>query len=220
MSNKMPHFIRMPSCLSCTVSQLFFLMWEICSLHYEYAFFVIYALVWLFDPWLFPQVDCELSVIKDITESLHVIWYLSHDFVVVQLLYKVSLLATSWAAASRLLCFPLSPRVCSDLCPLSWRSYLTISSSAPPLLLLTSVFPSLRIFSNASSLVAQPVKILPAMWETWVQSLAWEDPLEKGTATHSSTLENTGEIHALLLHLYLNFHFISGGQSFGASALA
>ena len=37
-------------------------------------------------------------------------------------------------------------------------------------------------------LVAQLVKNLPAMWETWVQSLGWEDPLEKGTATHSSIL--------------------------------
>jgi len=32
------------------------------------------------------------------------------------------------------------------------------------------------------------VKNLPAMWETWVQSLGWEDPLEKGIATHSSIL--------------------------------
>ena len=31
-------------------------------------------------------------------------------------------------------------------------------------------------------------KNLPAMWETWVQSLGWEDPLEKGTATHPSIL--------------------------------
>ena len=38
------------------------------------------------------------------------------------------------------------------------------------------------------SLVAQTVKRLPAMWETWVQSLCWEDPLEKGNATHSSIL--------------------------------
>ena len=30
------------------------------------------------------------------------------------------------------------------------------------------------------------VKNLPAMWETWVQSLGWEDPLEAGMATHSS----------------------------------
>ena len=37
-------------------------------------------------------------------------------------------------------------------------------------------------------LVAQLVKNLPAMWETWVQSLDWEDPLEKGMATHSSPL--------------------------------
>ena len=32
------------------------------------------------------------------------------------------------------------------------------------------------------------VKNLPAMWETWVQSLGWEDPLEEGTAAHSSIL--------------------------------
>ena len=38
------------------------------------------------------------------------------------------------------------------------------------------------------SLVAQLVKNLPAMWEPWVRSLGWEDPLEKGTATHSSIL--------------------------------
>ena len=37
-------------------------------------------------------------------------------------------------------------------------------------------------------LVAQMVKNLPAMWETWFQSLAWEDPGEKGTAIHSSIL--------------------------------
>ena len=31
------------------------------------------------------------------------------------------------------------------------------------------------------------IKLLPAMQETWVQSLAWEDPLEKEMVTHSST---------------------------------
>ena len=36
--------------------------------------------------------------------------------------------------------------------------------------------------------MAQMVKGLPAMWVIWVQSLAWEDLLEKGMATHSSTL--------------------------------
>ena len=36
-----------------------------------------------------------------------------------------------------------------------------------------------------ASLMAQLVKSLPAVWETWVQSLAWEDPLEENMATHS-----------------------------------
>ena len=36
--------------------------------------------------------------------------------------------------------------------------------------------------------MAQLVKNLPEMRETWVQSLGWEDPLEKGKATHSSVL--------------------------------
>ena len=39
-----------------------------------------------------------------------------------------------------------------------------------------------------ASLVAQMVKNLPAMWETWVRSLDWEDPLEEGMATHSKIL--------------------------------
>ena len=39
-----------------------------------------------------------------------------------------------------------------------------------------------------ASLVAQLVKNLPAMWETWVPSLGWEDPLEEGMTTHSSIL--------------------------------
>ena len=39
-----------------------------------------------------------------------------------------------------------------------------------------------------ASLVAQLIKNLPAMQETWVPSLGWEDPLEKGMATHSSIL--------------------------------
>ena len=98
-----------------------------------------------------------------------------------------------------------------------------------PLLLLSPIPPSIRVFSNEStlcmrwpkywsfsnvgdpgsipglgispgegigyplqyswaSLVAQLIKNLPAMGETWVQSLDWEDPLEKGIATHSSIL--------------------------------
>ena len=72
------------------------------------------------------------------------------------------------------------------------------------LLFLPSVFPGIRVFSNESvlrirwpkywsfsfsnSLVTQTVKPLPAMRETRVRSLGWEDPLEKEMATHPSTL--------------------------------
>ena len=45
-----------------------------------------------------------------------------------------------------------------------------------------------RLWSFRASLVAQLVKNPPAMQETWVRSLGWEDPLEKGKATHSSIL--------------------------------
>ena len=41
---------------------------------------------------------------------------------------------------------------------------------------------------DLASLVAQTVKSLPAMWETWVRFLGWEDPMEKEMATHSSIL--------------------------------
>ena len=41
---------------------------------------------------------------------------------------------------------------------------------------------------SRASLVAQIVKNLPVVWETWIWSLDWEDPLEEGMATHSNIL--------------------------------
>ena len=56
-------------------------------------------------------------------------------------------------------------------------------------LLLTLTWPFSRLPQcKGASLVAQKVKNLPAMQETWVQSLGQEDPLEKRMATHSSIL--------------------------------
>ena len=49
-------------------------------------------------------------------------------------------------------------------------------------------FVACRFHQYGASLVAQLVKNLPAKWETWVHSLGWEDPLEKGKATHASIL--------------------------------
>ena len=88
------------------------------------------------------------------------------------------------------------------------------------------------MFSNilaSSSLVAQTVKRLPTMWETQVQSLGWEDLLQKEMATHSSILawkiswteepgrlqsmgsqrvgHNLGSEHTHFFKMHLIFHF-------------
>ena len=47
--------------------------------------------------------------------------------------------------------------------------------------------------------MVQMVKNLPAMWETRVQSLGWEDPLKKGMATHSSILVGFEHVQMCLL---------------------
>ena len=71
-----------------------------------------------------------------------------------------------------------------------------------------------------SSLVVQSVKSLPAMWETRVQSLGWEEPLEKKMATHSSILacripwtEEPGGLQSMasqrVRHKESRFHFLS-----------
>ena len=60
-------------------------------------------------------------------------------------------------------------------------------------LLKRTFFPPCIFFYCCHKLIgylhmAQIVKHPPAMWETWVRSLGWEDPLEEGMATHSSIL--------------------------------
>ena len=62
----------------------------------------------------------------------------------------------------------------------------TLTSKSDPMGSLCGILCCVVIWS--AFLVAQLVKNPPAMWETWVRSLGWEDPLEKGTATHSSML--------------------------------
>ena len=54
-----------------------------------------------------------------------------------------------------------------------------------------------------AAFVAQLVKNLPTMWETWVRPLVWEVPLEKGKATHSSILAWKSQSWTGLS----NFHF-------------
>ena len=68
-----------------------------------------------------------------------------------------------------------------------------------------------------ASLVAQLVENLPAMWETWVPSLGWEDPLEKGKATHSSILtwRITWTVHGVAKNptRLSDFHFPSNNKN-------
>ena len=73
--------------------------------------------------------------------------------------------------------------------------------------------------------MAQMVKNLPAIWETWVQSLGWDDPREKGMTTHSGILawriprteepgrqqsmgHKEGEIYLFVI-LSFSFHWVS-----------
>ena len=53
---------------------------------------------------------------------------------------------------------------------------------------IKAVYSHLLKMGIQSSLIAQLVKNLPAMQETWVWSLGWEDPLEEGMATHFDIL--------------------------------
>ena len=62
----------------------------------------------------------------------------------------------------------------------------------------------INIKKKWASLMAQMIKNLPAIQETWLQSLGWEDPLEKGMTTHSSILawrvlwtEEPGELQSM-----------------------
>ena len=78
--------------------------------------------------------------------------------------------------------------------------------------------------------MAQLAKNPPAMWEIWVRSLGWEDPLEKGKATHFSIL--AWRIHRLIFMDYTvyevtksctqlsDFHLLTQGDGEGQGSLA
>ena len=89
------------------------------------------------------------------------------------------------------------PSQCSqDMLCCSWKAKQFRSTfKHPPSqinhLYFTSIYQELissQSEASGASLVAQRLKRLPAMWETWVQSLGREDPLAKEMATHSSIL--------------------------------
>ena len=103
---------------------------------------------------------------------------------------------TLWAHALRhtIPCPSLSPGVCLNSCPLSQWCYLTISCSAALVFCrqcfpASGSFPVSQLFTSGEDFpVAQMVKCLSTMRETWVRSLGWEGLLEKEMATHFSIL--------------------------------
>ena len=115
--------------------------------------------------------------------------------VIIQSLSCVQLFVTPWTATHQA---SLSFTISWSLLKLMSMESVMLSNHlflCHPLLLLPALFSSIKLFSNKSalhigwaSLVAQTVKHLPAMWETWVWSLSQEYPLEKEMATHSSIL--------------------------------
>ena len=135
------------------------------------------------------------------------------EFSSVQSLSCVRLFATPWITAHQ-----ASLSITISWSSLKLTSIESVMPSSHlilcrPLFLLPPIPPSIRVFSNAgdpgsipgsgrsagegigytlqyswASLVAQLVKNLPAMQETWVRLMGREDPLEKGKATHSSIL--------------------------------
>ena len=65
---------------------------------------------------------------------------------------------------------------------------LPLTTASPAKVTRLTGFPGALGIPQGFPGVAQLVMNLPAIWETWVQSLGWEDPLEKVTDTHSSIL--------------------------------
>ena len=86
--------------------------------------------------------------------------------------------------------FLVSHRPHQSLLPYTWL--FTFLCSLPCAKIPESATPGMclppLVFYSSLDLVAQMVKNLPAVRETWVQSLDWEDPLEKGKTSHSSIL--------------------------------
>ena len=87
---------------------------------------------------------------RNISYIKEYIWNLE-PYVVVQSLCPT--LWPHWLQHTRLPCPSLSPRICWNSCPLSWWCHPTISYCRHPLLLLPSIFPSIKVFSSESFLL-------------------------------------------------------------------
>ena len=116
--------------------------------HYSFKFFWFY-LVSILCPWIHIPLSHDVSLGSSR-------WWrflrLSLFWIAVPSLSHVPLFATPWTATHQATLSFTIPRVCSNSCPLSRWCHPTISSSVVPFSFLSSVFLSIRVFSNVSAL--------------------------------------------------------------------
>ena len=99
-------------------------------------------------------------------------WTAARQVVIVQLLSRVQLFATPWTAA-RQVSLPFTPRVCSNSCPLSWWSYLIISSSVSPFSSCpqfspaSGSFPKSQLFESGGQSMGTSASVLPVSIQGW-----------------------------------------------------
>ena len=101
------------------------------------------------------QIFCQHvgKIYHQVTRYLsHMMWKLALSFSSVQSLSCVWLFVTHGLQHARPPCPSPTPRACWNSCPLCWWCHPTISSSVAPLLLLPSIFPSIRVFFNEPAL--------------------------------------------------------------------
>ena len=104
--------------------------------------------------------------------------------------HQILLLSLDTSTTEHRFCFGLPPSFFLGLLVTVLNSF-SIANWTPSNLQDSSfgiIFFFMSFYTVQASLMAQLVKNPPAMWEIWVWSLGWEDPLEKGMATHSSIL--------------------------------
>ena len=96
----------------------------------------------------------------------------NHSFVAVQSLSCVPLFVTPWLQHTRLPCPSLSPRVCSNSCPLSWWCHPTVSSSVtfsscPQSFPASGSFPMSWLFALGGQNIGASVSVLPMNIQVW-----------------------------------------------------
>ena len=120
------------------------------------------------------NISSHNTIVSGLTHPVHIS---SSPWCPVSLFLGWGLLAWPWAVGGPSLHSPLGSA------HMSWPCHF---------LLVTATLRDLNKLEGTAlplhwaSLVAQLVKNPPAIWETWVRSLGWKDPLETGKATHSS----------------------------------